>query len=79
MHAWELRCIQCFATIDCITYGLQSARFLCPWVSPGKNIEVGCYFLLLGVFLTQGSNQHLLHWHAGSLPFSHLRSPIYTK
>ena len=23
-------------------YGLQLARRLCPWDSPGKNIEVGC-------------------------------------
>ena len=25
---------------------LQPARFLCPWDSPGKNIGVGCHFLL---------------------------------
>ena len=24
-----------------------------------------------GIFLTQGSNLHLLHWQAGSLPLSH--------
>ena len=29
--------------------------------SPGKNTEVGCYFLLQGIFLTQGSNPGLLH------------------
>ena len=31
-----------------------------------------------GIFLTQGSNQgllHLLHWQAGSLPWSHLGNP----
>ena len=27
----------------------------CPWDSPGKNTGVGCYFLLQGSFLTQGS------------------------
>ena len=27
-------------------FGLQSARFLCPWDSPGKNTAVGCRFLL---------------------------------
>ena len=44
---------------------------LCPWVSPGKNTEVGCRFLLKGIFLTPGSNLHLLcllHWQARSLP-----------
>ena len=30
------------------------ARFLCPWSSPGKNTGVGCQFLLLEIFLTQG-------------------------
>ena len=37
------------------------ARLLCPWNFPGKNTEVGCHFLLQGIFLTQGSNLHLLH------------------
>ena len=34
---------------------------LCSWTSPGKNTGVGCHFLLLGVFLTQGLNLGLLH------------------
>ena len=29
--------------------------FLWPWNSPGKNIGVGCYAFLQGIFLTQGS------------------------
>ena len=33
----------------------------CPWDFPGKNTGVGCHFLLQGIFLTQGSNLHLLH------------------
>ena len=41
-------------------HGLQPARFLCSWDSPGKNIGVGCHFLLKVIFLTQGSNPHLL-------------------
>ena len=39
---------------------------------------MGCYFLLQGIFLTQGSNLHLLcllHWHVDSSPLSHLGSP----
>ena len=27
-------------------HGLQPTRLLCPWDSPGKNIAVGCHFLL---------------------------------
>ena len=42
-------------------HGLQPARLLSPWDSPGKNIGVGCRFPLQGIFLTQGSNLHLLH------------------
>ena len=30
--------------------------------SPGKNTGVGCHALLLGIFLTQGLNPHLLHY-----------------
>ena len=62
-----LRCfswVQLFAT-------LCQARLLCPWDSPGKNIEVGCHALHQGVLPTQGSNPSLLgllHWQEGSLP-----------
>ena len=58
-------------------HGLQHARLLCPWDSPGKNTGVGCRFLLGGggVFPAQGLNPHLLHWQASSLPLSHLGSP----
>ena len=41
------------------------------WDSPGKNTGVGCHALLQGIFLTQGSNPHLLcllYWQTGSLP-----------
>ena len=46
-------------------------RLLCPWDSLGKNAEMGCHFLLQGIFPTQGSNLcllYLLHWQVGSLP-----------
>ena len=55
-----------------VTRGLQTTRLLCPRDFSGKNIGVGCHFLLQGIFLTQGSNPSLLHWQAGSLPMSHL-------
>ena len=61
---------------ECVlTYGLKPSRLLCPWDFPGKNIGVGCHFLLQGIFPTQGSNLRLLcllHWQACSLPLSHL-------
>ena len=59
---------------------LQPARLLCLWDFPGKNTRVGCHFLLQRIFLTQGSNPHLLcllHWQVSSLPLSHLGSPNF--
>ena len=60
-------------------YGTEAVRFLCPWDSPGQNTGVGCHALLQGIFLTQGSNPHLLclrHWQAGSLPPPPPRKPL---
>ena len=56
---------------------LKFSRLLCLWDSPGKNTGVGCYFLLQGIFPTQGSNPHLLHllhWHLDSLLLCHVGS-----
>ena len=36
--------VRLFVTLD-----LQPIRFLCPWISPGKNSGVGCHFLLQGI------------------------------
>ena len=50
--------------------GLWSARLLCPQNSPVKNTEMGCHFLLQGIFPTQEASLcllGLLHWQAGSL------------
>ena len=60
-------------------HGLRPARLLCPWdFFPGKNAEMGCYFFLQGIFLTQGLNPCLLcllhcreilyHWATGEAP-----------
>ena len=52
-------------------HGLQPARLLCPWDSPGKNTGVGCH-------ATQGLNPGhscLLHWQAGSLPLMAVGKP----
>ena len=73
-------CCCCTVAQLCLTllqpHGLQLTRLLCPWNSPGKNTGVGCYFFLQGLLLTQGSNLCRLHWHADSLPLSHLGSPL---
>ena len=42
-------------------HGLQPARLLCPWDSPGKNTGVGIHSFLLEIFPTQGLNLGLLH------------------
>ena len=42
-------------------HGLKPTRLLCPWDFPGKDIGVSCYFLLQGIFPTEGSNPGLLH------------------
>jgi len=41
-------------------HGLEPARLLHPWDSPGKNTGVGCHALFQGIFPTQESNQ-ILH------------------
>ena len=61
---------------------LLSARLLCPWDSPGKNTGVDCHSLLQGIFLTQGSNPHLLsllHCQVDSSPLSHFRKRYIQK
>ena len=47
-----------------------ASRLLCPWDSPGKSTGVGCHFHLQGIFPTQRSNPHLLHWQASFLPLA---------
>ena len=58
----------CLVTRSCLIllHEVQLTRLLCRWDFPGKNTLVGCHFLLQGIFLTQESNSHLLHWEAGS-------------
>ena len=58
------------------SHGLQPTRLLSPWNSPGTGV---CWYSLLqGVFLTQESNSHLVHWQANSLPLSHQGSVTNT-
>ena len=44
---------------------------------PGKNAEVGCHFLLQGIFLIQGSNLGLLHSWQIVYHLSHQGSPSF--
>ena len=46
----------------CNPMDCRPARLLCLWDFLGKSTGVGSHFLLQGIFLTQGSNQHLLHY-----------------
>ena len=47
-----------------------------PWNSPGKNMGVGCHFLLQGIFPTQGSNMGFLHCRQTLFLFEPPRKPI---
>ena len=54
---------------------MKPTRLLCPWGSPGKNIGVGCHFLLQGVFLNPGLNPRPLHRQEDFLTLSHCKVP----
>ena len=75
-------------TLGLVPKSLQPWLFATPWgvahQSPllmgflGKNIGLGCHFLLWGNFLTQGSNLHficLLHWQVLIYHYFDLGSP----
>ena len=49
-------------------------RLICPWDFPSKDTGGGCHSLLQGIFPTQGSKPHLLHWQADSLLLSHMEA-----
>ena len=55
----------------CLVAESRPTRLLCPWDFPGRNIGVGCHFLLQGTFPTQGSNPGVWHWQADSFLLSH--------
>ena len=58
-------------------HGLQTARLLYPWNSPGKNNGLDSHSLLQGIFSTQGSNQGLLCCRQILYHLSHQGSPYY--
>ena len=52
-------------------HGLEPARLLCPWGSPGQKTGARCHALLQGILSTQGLNLcllSLLDWQSGSSP-----------
>ena len=59
----------------CDPCGLQFARLLCLWNSPGKNTGMGCHSLLKGIFPSQGSNPGVLHCRQILYCLSHQGSP----
>ena len=59
-------------------HGLEPARLLCSWDSPGKNTGVGCHFLLQGIFPNQESNLDLLHCRQVLNQLSYKEKPYYT-
>ena len=72
-------CVQSCQTLCDPTDCDPMNRLLCPWDFPGKNIGVGCSFLLQGDLPTQGLNPRflcLLHGQVDSLPLSHLGSSV---
>ena len=60
-------------------HGRQPTRLLRSWDFPGKSTGVGCYFLLHGIFQTQGSNPGLPHCRQTLYLLSHQGSPSALK
>ena len=58
----------CLTLCDPLDYSLPGSSV--HGISQEKNTGVGCHFLFQGTFPTLGSNRHLLHWQADSLPLS---------
>ena len=63
----SLSCVRLFAT----PWAVACPRLLHPWDFLGKSTEVGCHFLLQGIFPTQGSNPGLPHCRQTLYHLSH--------
>ena len=74
--------VGCSVTSDSLwPHGLWSSMLLPSQNSPGKNTGVGSHLLLQGIFLTQGSNLHLLcllHYRQILYPLSQQGSQGWT-
>ena len=69
---WNFQLINCIMLM--LNRSVVSSSLRPHFFFSGKNTGMGCHFLLQRIFLTQGSNLHLLCWQVDSLPLSHLRS-----
>ena len=71
-----MRACVCTVTLSCLTlFEPVTPRLLCPWVFPGKNAREDSYFLLWGIFPSQGLNLGLLHCRQIFYQLSHKGSP----
>ena len=70
----SLSCVRLFVT----PWAVACTRLLRPWDFLGKSTGVGCYFLLQGIFPTQGSNPGLLDYRQTLYHLSHQGSPKTT-
>ena len=77
LKQYEGESISCSAVpVSLSLHGLQPARLLCPWNSPGQNTAVGCHSLLQKIFLTQGLKPGPLSYRQNLYHLSHEGSPL---
>ena len=75
-----LRCCCCLVAKSCATlcdpmdYSLPGSSV--HGIFQARILQMGFHLILQGIFPTQGSNSHLLHWQADSLLLSHQESPL---
>ena len=60
-----------------MSHSLLPQELYSPWNSPGHNTRVGSFFLLQGIFPTQGSNPGLTHCRQILYQLSHKGSPLF--
>ena len=61
LYKENFMCVCSTASNSLQPHGLQPSRLLLSMEFPSKNTGVGCHFLFQRIFLTQGSNPHLLY------------------
>ena len=64
-------CLTLCDSMDCSLPGSSVCE-----IFSGKNIGVGCRFLLQEIFPTQGLNPRILHWQVDSLPLAPPEKPF---
>ena len=61
----------CKVMFNSLWHQVQSVRLFCPWDFPCKNTEIGCHFLLQGIFFNTEIEITSSAWQTDSLPLSH--------